>query len=193
MRWKNALNIDYKNNNGRKFQFTKFSLIDFVLTDRRNLSGKRQKLASGRSSSCWLSFSAERNGNTKATKCVTFSFFSVYWFPTPSKKVWTLQSVSDTHILVFYRHNSRKLRQKNLYWESRRLCRSFINLIEWRQWQVRLIGYINTRERIRYFFTCVVTAFLRAANPCVTPQFMWWKMFVHSSCAIKSLKNINRR
>ena len=173
MRWKNALNIDYKNNNGRKFQFTKFSLIDFVLTDRRNLSGKRQKLASGRSSSCWLSFSAERNGNTKATKCVTFSFFSVYWFPTPSKKVWTLQSVSDTHILVFYRHNSRKLRQKNFYWESRRLCRSFINLIEWRQWQVRLIGYINTRERIRYFFTCVVTAFLRAANPCITPQFMW--------------------
>ena len=32
-RWKNALNIDYKNNNGRKFQFTKFSLIDFVLTE----------------------------------------------------------------------------------------------------------------------------------------------------------------
>ena len=41
---------------------------------RRNLSGKLQKLASGKSSSCWLSFSAERNGNTKATKCVTFSF-----------------------------------------------------------------------------------------------------------------------
>ena len=100
-------------------------------------------------------------------------FFLVYWFPSPSKKVWTLQSVSDTHILVFYRHNSRKLPQKNLYWESRRLCRSFINLIEWRQWQVRLICCINTRERIRYFFTCVFTAFLRAANPCITPQFMW--------------------
>ena len=112
MRWKNALNIDYKNNNGRKFQFTKFSLIDFVLTDRRNLSGKRQKLASGKSSSCWLSFSAERCGNTKATKCVTFSFVLVYWFPTPSKKVWTLQSVGDTHILVFYRRDSRKFRQK---------------------------------------------------------------------------------
>ena len=42
---------------------------------RRNLSGKLQKLASGKSSSCWLSFSAERNGNIKATKCVTFSFF----------------------------------------------------------------------------------------------------------------------
>ena len=45
---------------------------------RRNLSGKLQKLASGKSSSCWLSFSAERNGNIKATKCVTFSFcFSI--------------------------------------------------------------------------------------------------------------------
>ena len=31
-----------KTNNGRKFQFTKFSLIDFVLTDRRSLSDKRQ-------------------------------------------------------------------------------------------------------------------------------------------------------
>ena len=30
LRWKNALNHDYKNNNGRNFQFTKFSFIDFV-------------------------------------------------------------------------------------------------------------------------------------------------------------------
>ena len=37
-------------------------------------------------------------------------------------------------------------------------------------WQ---IGYINTREKIRYFFTCIVTAFLRAGNICITPQFTW--------------------
>ena len=37
LRWKNALNHDYKNNNGRNFQFTKFSFNDFVLTDRRRL------------------------------------------------------------------------------------------------------------------------------------------------------------
>ena len=36
----------------------------------------------------------------------------------------------------------------------------------------QLIGYINTREKIRYLFTCVVTTFLRAGNPCITPQFM---------------------
>ena len=35
MRWKNVLNHDYKNNNGGNFQFTKFSFIDFVLTDRK--------------------------------------------------------------------------------------------------------------------------------------------------------------
>ena len=27
----------------------------------------------------------------------------------------------------------------------------------------------QTREKIRYFLTCVVTAFLRAGNPCITP------------------------
>ena len=38
------------------------------------------------------------------------------------------------------------------------------------------IGYINTREQIRYLFTCVVTAFLRAGNPCITPQFINYNM-----------------
>ena len=36
------LNHDYKKKNGRNFQFTKFSFIDFVLTDRRSLSGNGQ-------------------------------------------------------------------------------------------------------------------------------------------------------
>ena len=75
------MNHDYKNNNGRNFQFTKFSSIDFVLTDRRSLSGKRPKSASGKSSNCRFAFSAERNGNTKATEYVTFGFsFSILVF-----------------------------------------------------------------------------------------------------------------
>ena len=78
LRWKNALNHDYKNNNGRNFQFTKFSFIDFVLTNRGSLTGKQPKSASGKSSSCWFSFSAKRNANTKATEYVTFGFsFSI--------------------------------------------------------------------------------------------------------------------
>ena len=70
-----------KNNNGRNFQFTKFSVIDFVLTDRRGLSGKRPKSASGKSSSCRFSSSAGRNANTKATEYVAFGFsFSILVF-----------------------------------------------------------------------------------------------------------------
>ena len=47
---KNWLN-HYKNNNGHNFQATKFSVIDFVLTDRRNLLGTQPKSACGESSS----------------------------------------------------------------------------------------------------------------------------------------------
>ena len=46
-RWKSALNRDKKNNNDRNFQFTKFSFIDFVHTDKRSLSVKRPKSANG--------------------------------------------------------------------------------------------------------------------------------------------------
>ena len=68
----NALNHDYKNNDGRNFQFTKFSFIEF--TDRRCLSGKRPKSACSKSSSCRFSFSDERNAYTEATEYATFGF-----------------------------------------------------------------------------------------------------------------------
>ena len=118
----NALNNDYKINDGRNFQFTKFSFTDFVLTDRRSLSGKQPKSASYKSSSCRFSFWAERNANTKATEYVTFGFSFVYWFFFPSRKVWTSLSVSDTDFF--------------LYRELWKLCHSFINLTEWRQRRV---------------------------------------------------------
>ena len=70
---KNSLN-HYKNNNERNFQNTKFSVIDFVLTDRRNLLGTQPKVACGKSWSCWFSFSAARNAITKATEYVFFRF-----------------------------------------------------------------------------------------------------------------------
>ena len=68
------LSHDYKNNNGCNFQFTKLSFHDFVLTDRRSLSGKWPKSASGKPSSFQFSFSAEKNANTKATEYITFGF-----------------------------------------------------------------------------------------------------------------------
>ena len=94
-RWKNSLHHGYKNFNGRNFQFTKFSFIDFVFTDRWSLSGRWPKSVRGESSSCRSSFSAERNANTKATEYVTFGFFLVYWFSSPSREVWTSLSVNE--------------------------------------------------------------------------------------------------
>ena len=52
----------------------KFSVIDLVLTDRRNLSDTRPKSACGKSSSSRFSFSAVRNAITKVTDFVTFGF-----------------------------------------------------------------------------------------------------------------------
>ena len=40
---------------------------------------------------------------------------------------------------------------------------------------------LPAREKIRYFFTCVVTAFLRAGNPCITPPFMW-EIYIYIVC-----------
>ena len=131
LRWKRALNPYYKNNNSRNFQFTKFSFIDFVLTDRRSLSGKRPKSASGKSSGCRYFHHQPREILTPKPPNTQLSVFLLEcWFSSPLRKVWISLSV-------------------NLYWESWRLCRSFINLTEWRQRLVTCkqpIGYINTRE-----------------------------------------------
>ena len=150
MRWrqllrrKYALNHDYKNNNGRNFQFTKFLFIYFVLNNSRSLSDKRQKSAGVQSSSCRFSFSAERNANTKATEYATFgfSFGILVFFPfwTSLNRWYGFFSVSAAII----RESSDK---QLLFRESWRLCRSFINLTEWRQRRMtckQLIGFINT-------------------------------------------------
>ena len=75
MRW-----ITTKTNNGPNFQYTKFSVIELVLTDRRNHSGTRPKSACGKSSSGRFSFSAARNAITKTTKYVTFGFSFRFFF-----------------------------------------------------------------------------------------------------------------
>ena len=64
------------------------------------------------------------------------------------------------------------------------LCHSSINQTEWCQRRVtcqQLIGYINAREKIRYFFTCVVTAFLRARN-----------IFLFAGWEVRLVKNCDR-
>ena len=131
---KNASNHDYKNNNGRNFQFTKFSVIDFVLTDKRMLSDIWLKWAGSESSSCRFSFSVAKNANTKATEYITFgfSFCMLYWF-FPLLRKFEPHCLSAIRVfLCFSRHNPWKFRQTTLCWESWRLRRSFINLTSWR-------------------------------------------------------------
>ena len=156
LRWKNALNHDYKNNNGRNFQFTKFSFIDFVLTDRRSLSGKRPKSASGKSSSCRFSFSAARNLNTKATEYVTSVFLFVYWFFSPSKQilkscnntrekkryfftcVWYHQSAADTSLAFRATRSSWWMKSKAFHSQSKVVCRNFFGLWLLKHWKIRI-------------------------------------------------------
>ena len=130
------------------FQFTKFSFIDFVLTDRKRLSGRRPKSTGGKSSSS------------------RFSLSIMVFFPLLRK--------FEPHYCQRYGIFSVLVPTKKMYLESWRLCRSFTNLSEWRVMCQQLIGYIITlKKKKRYFFSCVVTAFLRARNPCITPQFIW--------------------
>ena len=143
MRWKNALNYDYKNNNSRNFQFTKFLSIDFVLNDKRSLSGKRPKSASGKSSSCRFSFSAARNANTKANEYLTFGFFLNIGF-LPLKRSLNLTVCQRYAFLsAIFRESSDKLHvlrimkalpfihqpesQKSLYNKAVYVIKSFLN------------------------------------------------------------------
>ena len=161
------LNHDYKINNGRNFQLTKFSFIDFVLTDGRSLSGKRPKSASGKSSSCRFSFSAERNDNTKATKWETFGFsFSILvFFPFLSLNLSVCQRYGILSVLAaIIRESSDKqlvlriMKTLPFIHQPDRVApkagdASGAGLLYQHTW------------KIRYFFMSVVTAFLRARNP----------------------------
>ena len=72
--------------------------------------------------------------------------------------VWT--SVSCTDFLVFYWPHSEKILP--FIHQHDRVVRktSDVSAADWRY---------QTREKISYFFKCVVTAFLRAGIPCRTP------------------------
>ena len=78
------------------FNLQNSHLLTLSLPTEEVFSGKRPKSASGKFSSCRFSSSAERNANTK-----TSVFLLAYWFSSPSGKVGTSLSVSDTDFLVF--------------------------------------------------------------------------------------------
>ena len=113
-------------------------------------------------------------------------FLFVYWFFHLLEK-FEPHCLSAIRIFqCFSRHNPRKVRQTTLYWESWRLCPSFINLTEWRQRRVtchELIGYINTRKKIRYFFTRVLRLFSGPEIP-VYHRSLFDKYHYHLTCEI---------
>ena len=60
------------------FDLQNSDLLTLSLQTEEVFQGKQPKSASGKSSSCRFSFSAERNANIKATEYVTFRFsFSI--------------------------------------------------------------------------------------------------------------------
>ena len=138
---KHVFQITTKTNNEPNFQYTKLSVIELVLTDKRNLSGARPRSACGKSFSCRFSLSAARNVITKVTEYAVSDFS----FSSPSRKVWTSLSVSDTDFQCFISLNPKKFRQTTSHWEWCRLCRSFIN-------RKQLIGDIkHTRKKMSYY------------------------------------------
>ena len=103
-------------------------------------------------------------------------FILVYWV---SSFLGNFESHCLPAIRIFQcfsRHNSRKLRQTTCI-ENRGVFA--VHSSTWPsgakgEWRISSWLDISTHvEKIRYFFTCVVTTFLRAGNPCMTPQFMW--------------------
>ena len=162
-----------KTNNGCNFQHTKFSVIDLVLTNRRNLSGTRPTLAWGKSSSSWFSFSATRNAIAKATEYVTFgfSFCILVLFP-----LWESLNIAVCKGYEFFSVLGARIRK---YCDKRPWIENgegfAIHSSTWLsggkgEWHVSSWSAIsNTHEKVQYFFMCVVTAFLRAGNPCLAP------------------------
>ena len=96
LRWKRALNPYYKNNNGRNFQFIKFSFMDFVLTDGRSLSGKRPNRPEANLPVVDFHSQPSEMLTPKPLNTQLSVFLLLYWFSTLSRKVWTSLSVSDT-------------------------------------------------------------------------------------------------
>ena len=135
-----------------------------VLTDRRNLLGKRPKSACGESSNCRFSFSAARNAITKVTEYVTFgfSFLTLVFFPYKERlKVTVLKRYgffSDLAAII------RKNSDKRPWIENGEKALPFIHQLDRVARKASDVSAADWRyqtqvKKYRFFFTCVVTAF----------------------------------
>ena len=107
MRWNTT-----KTNDGRSFQYTKFSVIDLVLTDKRNLSDTRAKSACGKFSSYRFSFSAISNTCNKTIffTCVSAAFLRKSLYNTVVNMIISIiNSVYNSNYLIlspYHRHST---------------------------------------------------------------------------------------
>ena len=158
-----------KTNNGHNFQNTESFFIDLVLTDRSNLP----KSACGKSSIWWFSFSAARNAITKEHWMRNLPFSFPYFGICPLLGKFERLCLSKRNgffsvldAIIWKSSNKRPWIENSEGYTVHSPTWPKGAKGEWRvsSW----LAISNTREKVRYFFTCVVTAFLGAGNPCIT-------------------------
>ena len=158
-----------KTNNGHNFQNTESFFIDLVLTDRSNLP----KSACGKSSIWWFSFSAARNAITKEHWMRNLPFSFPYFGICPLLGKFERLCLSKRNgffsvldAIIWKSSNKRPWIENSEGYTVHSPTWPKGAKGEWRvsSW----LAISNTREKVRYFFTCVVTASLGAGNPCIT-------------------------
>ena len=140
--------------NERSFLFTKFSVIDFFLTEKRNIFMYTAEIGLWQISQLSVFVLSHEKYHYPGQR-TNFRFFFSYFVSLPFLGNFEWHCLLEIRIfLVFFSsHNSRKSRHATLDWEQSTLCHSFINLTQ-------LIGNMD------------FPALLRAGNRFKPPQFI---------------------
>ena len=166
-RWKNMLKVPTtKTNNGcfSNFQYTKFSVIDLVLTDKRNLSGKWPKSACGKSVD-FCSQSWEIHYQSHSLHNFWFFFLYFGFLPLLEKFARGFFSVLEA---IIQKNCNKQPRIENGEGFA-------IHLSTWlsgtKGKDVSAADWLYQTHVKKYciFFMWVVSAFLRAGNPWIAP------------------------
>ena len=129
--------------NGRSFLFTKFSVIDFFLTDKRNFFMYTPEIG------LWQIFQLSifvlnHEKYHYPGRGPNFRFFFSYFVLLPLLRNFEWHCLLEIRIFLcffFSSHNSRKFQHTTLDWERSTLCHSFINLTQ-------LIVKLNTCKKL---------------------------------------------
>ena len=167
----------HKQTTGITFNFQLPQLLSFSLPSEEIFSGTPPKSHCGNSLNCQFLFLSEMP--LPKPLRMQLRVFLLYFGFLPLQENFEHHCLKAIQIFqCFSSHNQKKIWQMTLDWEWWRLYLSFISKTEWCERRVmcqQLIGNIKHTWKTTYFFTSVVTAFLRAWNPCITLQFGWWK------------------